>query len=186
MVSRYTPAAVALHWVAAALILFNLAFGLYLVGLPLSPQKLKYFSWHKWIGVTVLALSAARLAWRLAHRAPPLPETMPPWQRRAAQASHAILYLLFFAVPVTGWLFSSAAGFPVVYLGIPALTLPDLVDKNKELADLLKATHRWLNYAMAALIATHIAAAIKHHVLDRDDVLARMLPLVNPPSRSEP
>lgn len=184
--ARYSPAAVALHWLAAGLILFNLAFGLYLVDLPVSPQKLKYFSWHKWVGVTVLAVSAARLAWRLGHRAPALPASMPAWERGAAHASHGLLYLLFFAVPLTGWLFSSAAGYPVVYLGISALTLPDLVDKSKELADVLKATHRWLNYAMAALIAMHAAAAIKHHLLDRDDVLSRMLPFLKSPSRSEP
>lgn len=183
---RYTHAAVGLHWAAAVLILFNLAFGLYLVDLPLSPQKLKYFSWHKWVGITVLGLSAARLAWRLAHPAPALPASVPGWERAAAHASHALLYLLFFAVPITGWLFSSAAGFPVVYLGVPALTLPDLVDKNKELADLLKAAHRWLNYGLASLVALHIAAAIKHHVLDADEVLARMLPFLEPPSRNEP
>lgn len=179
MPQRYGPVAIALHWIAAALILFNLAYGLYLVGLPLSPQKLRYFSYHKWIGVTVLLLSAARLLWRLTHRAPELPATLSPWERRAAKASHALLYVLFFAAPLTGWLFSSASGFQTVYLGV--LPIPDLLAKNREVADVLKVAHRWINYTMAAVIALHAAAALKHHFIDRDDALARMLPRLRKP-----
>lgn len=179
MPQRYGPVAIALHWIAAALILFNLAYGLYLVGLPLSPQKLRYFSYHKWIGVTVLLLSAARLLWRLTHRAPEMPATLPPWERRAAKASHALLYVLFFAAPLTGWLFSSASGFQTVYLGV--LPIPDLLAKNREVADVLKVAHRWINYTMAAVVALHAAAALKHHFIDRDDVLARMLPRLRKP-----
>jgi cytochrome b561 len=171
---RFGAPAIALHWIAAALILFNLAFGLYLVGLPLSPQKLKYFSWHKWIGVTVFALSAARLLWRLTHPAPPLPPAMPAWEMRAAHFSHVALYVLFFASPLSGWLFSSAAGFQTVYLGM--FPIPDLLQKNKEVADVLKVVHHWINYTLAAVIVLHAAAALKHHFIDRDDVLLRMLP----------
>jgi cytochrome b561 len=171
---RYTPAAIALHWLAALLIAFNLAFGLYLVDLPLSPQKLRYFSYHKWVGVTVFALSAARLLWRLQHPAPALPATMQGWERRLANGSHFLLYVLFFAAPLSGWLFSSAAGFQTVYLGV--LPIPDLLAKNSELAEVLKVTHHWINYTMAAVIALHASAALKHHFVDRDDVLRRMLP----------
>ena len=174
----YTGTAIALHWIAAALIAGNLAFGLYMVDLPLSPAKLKYYSWHKWAGVTIFLVSAARLLWRLGHPSPALPSSMPAWQRAAANASHHLLYLLFFAAPLTGWLFSSAAGFQTVYFG--ALPIPDLLGKNKELADLLKLVHRFVNYTLAALVAVHAAAAIKHHVVDRDDVLARMLPFLKP------
>lgn len=172
----YTGAAIAIHWIAAALIAGNLAFGLYMVDLPLSPAKLKYYSWHKWAGVTIFLVSAARLLWRLTHPAPALPSSMPAWQRAAANASHHLLYALFFAAPLTGWLFSSAAGFQTVYFG--ALPIPDLLDKNKELADVLKLVHRFTNYTLAALVVVHAAAAIKHHVVDRDDVLARMLPFL--------
>ena len=105
---------------------------------------------------------------------------MAPWERRAAGATHALLYVLFFAAPLTGWLFSSAAGFPVVYLGV--LQLPDLVPKDRELADLLRAAHKWINYTMAAVIVLHAAAAVKHHLHDRDDVLARMLPFLRRPA----
>ena len=174
---RYTTPAVALHWILAGLIIANLAFGLYTVNLPLSPQKLKLFSYHKWVGVTVLLLSAARLAWRATHGAPALPDTMKPWERQLAHFSHALLYILFFAAPLTGWLFSSAAGFQTVYLGV--LPIPDLLPKNKELADVLKFMHHWINYTMAAVIVVHIAAALKHHFVDRDDVLVRMLPFLH-------
>ena len=172
----YTGTAIALHWIAGALIAGNLAFGLYMVDLPLSPAKLKYYSWHKWAGVTIFLVSAARLLWRLTHPSPALPSSMPGWQRAAANASHHLLYVLFFAAPLTGWLFSSAAGFQTVYFGV--LPIPDLLEKNKELSDVLKLVHRFTNYTLAALVAVHAAAAIKHHVVDRDDVLARMLPFL--------
>lgn len=176
--TEFTRTAIGLHWIAALLIVGNLTFGFYLVDLPLTPAKLRYFSWHKWAGVTIFLLSAARLLWRLAHRAPALPLSMPAWQRTGANASHHFLYLLFFAAPLTGWLFSSAAGFQTVYFGI--IPLPDLVSKNKELADFLRLAHHLINYTLAALVVLHVAAAIKHHVLDRDDVLARMLPFLKP------
>jgi cytochrome b561 len=174
--AHYTPIAIAIHWIAAALILGNLAFGFYMVDLPLTPAKLKYFSWHKWAGVTLFLLSALRLLWKLGHPPPALPSAMPVWQRRAASASHHLLYLLFFAVPLSGWLFSSAAGFPVLYFGV--LPLPDLLEKNKDLADILQTAHHWANYLLATLVVLHVAAALLHHVVDRDDVLVRMLPLL--------
>lgn len=174
--ARYTRTAVALHWLVATLIIANLAFGLYVASLEISPAKLRYVSWHKWVGVTILLAAAVRLGWRLRHPAPPLPQAMAAWERHAAHATHALLYVLFFAAPLTGWLFSSAAGFPVVYLGV--VQLPDLVSKNRELAEALRAAHKWINYTMAAMIVLHAAAAIKHHVHDRDDVLVRMLPFL--------
>lgn len=180
MSGRYTGTAIALHWIAALFILANLAFGLYVSGLAVSPAKLRYISWHKWIGVTVFILAATRLAWRLRHPAPALPPTMPDWEKRAAQASHLLLYVLFFSAPLTGWLYSSAAGFQTVYLGM--LPIPDLLSKNRELADVLKVVHRWINYSMAGLIVVHAAAAIKHHVHDRDDVLVRMIPFLKRPT----
>lgn len=176
--ARYTRTAIALHWLAGVLILGNLAFGLYMVDLPLSPAKLRYYSWHKWVGVTVFLLSAARLLWRLSHRPPPLPAALPAWQRRAASASHALLYALFFATPLAGWLFSSAAGFPTVYLGL--VQLPDLVGKSRELADVLQVCHRGFAWSLGILALVHAAAALKHHLIDGDDVLVRMLPFLKP------
>jgi len=174
----YGAMAIALHWVAAVLILGNLAVGLSMVELPLSPTKLQVYSWHKWAGVTIFVLSAARLLWRLAHPAPALPAAMPGWQRAAAGASHRLFYVLFFAVPLAGWLFSSAAGFQTVWFGV--LPLPDLLAKDTQLAELLKIVHRVAAYALAALVAVHVAAALKHHFAADDGVLSRMLPFLKP------
>jgi len=172
--ARYSGPAIALHWLVAILIIANLALGLYTVDLPLSPAKLRNFSYHKWIGVTVFMLAAARLLWRLGHEPPALPPAMPAWERRAANLTHILLYVLFFAAPLTGWLFSSAAGFQTVYLGI--VPIPDLLSKDKALADALKLAHKSINYSLAAVVVLHAAAALKHHFIDRDDVLRRMLP----------
>ncbi len=174
--TRYGTAAIALHWIVALLIIANLALGLYTVEMPLSPEKLRNFSWHKWVGVTVFFLAALRLIWRLRHPAPALPPTMKTWERKAAHGSHVLLYLLFFATPLSGWLFSSASGFQTVYLGV--LPIPDLLANNKELAEVLKVAHHWLAGALAALVAVHALAALKHHFVDRDDVLVRMLPFL--------
>lgn len=170
-VRRYTPTAVVLHWVLAAMILGSLAFGLYMTSLPFSPTRLKYYNWHKWAGVVILTLSALRLLWRLTHR-PPADAPMPAWQRRAAHAVHAALYALFFAVPLVGWAYSSAAGFPIVLFGV--LPLPDFVPVDRALAEALKPWHGWLAYTLAALVALHVAGALKHQFVDRDRLLARM------------
>ena len=175
---RYTGTTIALHWAVAALIASAFVVGLIAVGLPVSPQKLKLFSWHKWIGVSVALLALARIAWRLRHPGPALPAGMRRWEQQVATGTHVLLYALLLAVPATGWLMSSAAGFPVVYFGV--LPLPDLVAKDKALADTLKWLHYALNKALLALVALHVAAAVKHHVLDRDEVLTRMLPFLKP------
>jgi len=140
--------------------------------------KLRLYSWHKWVGVTIFLLIAARLIWRAAHSPPPPPATSPKWQQGAAAVNHWLLYMLLVCIPISGWLMSSAYGVPVVYLGV--IRLPDLVRKNKELADALKTLHETLAFTMLALVAVHAVAALKHHLLDRDDVLHRMLPLVRP------
>lgn len=181
---RYTGPAIALHWLVAALVLATIPLGLYMTELPLSPRKLQLYAYHKWIGVSVFLLAVLRLLWRLGHRPPPPPPGLPAWQRRAAQAAHGALYVLIFAVPLSGWVYSSAVGVPTVYLGL--WQLPDLVSRNRDLADALKPVHVFLAYAMAALVAIHIGAALKHHFLDRDGVLARMLPFVRPRSGARP
>ena len=179
---RYTRVAIGLHWVIAATIFGTFALGVYMHELPLSPTKLRLYSYHKWIGVTIFTLVLFRLLWRLGHRPPPPPLSMSEWQRRAAMATHAMLYALTLAIPVSGWLMSSASGFQVVYLGV--LPIPDLVGRDKALADQLKDAHEFLNMFMLALVVLHVAAALKHHLLDRDDVLARIFPLVKSRSKS--
>ena len=170
---RYGRAAIALHWLTVVLIVANLLLGLSMVRLPISPLKLQWYLVHKSIGITVFLLTGARLAWRAIHPHP-LPVAMAVWQRRAAAITHALLYVLLFAIPVSGWLYSSATGVQVVYLGL--VPLPDLVPRDKALANGLKFVHLTLNSAMFILICIHAAAALKHHFIDRDAVLARMLP----------
>lgn len=169
--TRYHPVSVALHWLLALMILGALGVGLYMTGLPISPLRLKLYNWHKWAGMTILLLSALRLLWRLRHR-PPADLPMPAWQRRAAHGAHAALYVLFFAVPLAGWAYSSAAGFPVVLYGV--LPLPDWVAPSRELAEALKPLHHALAYALAGVVALHVAGALKHHFVDRDTLLQRM------------
>ncbi|HEV7912529.1 MAG TPA: cytochrome b [Albitalea sp.] len=171
--TRYSGTAIALHWLLAVAIAGSFVVGLYMTGLPLSPQRLKLYSWHKWAGAVVLALSAWRLLERLRRR-PPEDLPMRPWQRRAAHATHQLLYLLFFAVPLAGWAYSSAAGFPLVIFGV--LPLPDFVPADKALAEAIRPLHEWLSWAMALLVAAHVAAALKHHYIDRDGILSRMWP----------
>lgn len=121
-VARYSGVAIALHWTGALLILCGFSLGLYMTGLDFSPAKFRYYAWHKWIGITVFLVAAARLAWRAARPPPPLPPAMPAWQVRASRGTHALMYALMFAIPLSGWLYSSATGVSVVYLGM--LPLP--------------------------------------------------------------
>lgn len=174
--NHYGMTAIALHWLIFALILCGFTLAMYMTGLPLSPQKLKYISWHKWIGVTIFMLALARLAWRLTHWAPELPASIPAWQRSAANAAHVLLYGLIITIPLTGWLMSSAYGVPTVYLGL--VQFPDLLARDNALAELLRFVHVMLNYTMLTLVIIHAAAAIKHHFIDRDDVLLHMLPFI--------
>lgn len=171
---KYTPVAIALHWLMAIALVGVFAFGFYMEDLPLSPEKLKFFSWHKWAGVTLFLLAVVRLGWRIAHRPPALPEHMGPGEQFVAHAGHGLLYLLMFAIPLSGWLMSSAKGFQTVYFGV--LPIPDLLTKNKELGALLQTVHWGLNLLLAAIVIGHVAAALKHHFINKDDVLTRMLP----------
>ena len=173
---RYHPVSVLLHWVLGLALIGLFAVGLYMTDLPFSPQRLKLYNWHKWAGVTLLALSAFRLIWRRTHRPPALPvaieSAMPGWQKLAHHATHHGLYLLFFAVPLLGWAYSSAAGFPIVLFGV--LPLPDFVPVSEELAELIKPLHKLSAFAMMALVLLHVAGALKHQLVDRDGLIARM------------
>lgn len=172
---RYTLPAILMHWLIGLLIIAAFALGVTMVDIPgITPTKLKYFSWHKWLGITVLGLACLRLLWRLGHKAPVYPASMANWQQSAAHGLHGLLYVLMFAIPVSGYLYSLAAGVPVVYLGI--IPMPALIEPNPELKTLLKSVHYWLNMTLLALFVLHVAAALKHQFIDRDGVLKRMLP----------
>lgn len=171
---RYGTTAIALHWLTALLIVWGFSVGISMVDLPISPQKFKYYAWHKWIGITVWLITCARLAWRWGHPAPPMPP-MPAWQTHAAHASHIALYALLLVIPLSGWIYSSSTGIQVVYLGL--VPLPDLVAKDRDLAHVLRQVHVTLNFTLLGVVCLHALAALKHHFHDRDTVLTRMLPV---------
>lgn len=173
---RYTRTAIALHWLVALLIFVTFPLGVYMHDLPLSPNKLQLYSWHKWIGITILMLAVLRLLWRACHVPPSLPDAMPRWQRRASQGVHFLLYILIFVIPLSGWIMSSAKGVQTVWLGV--VPLPDLVNKDKVLGDLLATVHQGLNITLFGLVAVHVAAALKHHFIQHDATLRRILPFV--------
>lgn len=171
-VLRYTTPAIVLHWLVALLIFVAFPLGVYMHELPLSPDKLKLYSYHKWIGITILMLVSLRVVWRLTHTPPPLPVDMVAWQRRASQVVHGLLYGLILAIPLSGWLMSSAKGFQTVWFGV--LPLPDLIGKDKALGESLAELHEALNFTLLALVGLHVGAALKHHFLEHRPFLQRM------------
>ncbi len=176
--SRYSRTAIALHWTLGFAIVAVFGVGLYMAKLPFSPLRLKLFNWHKWTGMSFLALSVLRLVWRLTHRPPALSArivaAMPAWQHWLHRATHASLYGLFFAVPFLGWVYSSAAGFPIVVFGV--LPVPNFVPADKALAALIKPWHEFSAFVLMGLALLHAAAALKHQWWDRDGLLSRMWP----------
>lgn len=176
--ARYSRTAIVLHWVLGLAILGLFGMGLYMTSLPFSPARLKLYNWHKWAGITLLALSVVRLLWRATHRPPALPaniaNAMPAWQQWAHHGTHHVMYALFFLVPLIGWAYSSAAGFPIVVFGV--LPLPDFVPVDKALAELIKPFHELSAFALVGLAGLHIAAVLKHQLVDKDGLIGRMLP----------
>ena len=172
----YTRTSVFLHWLVAMLIFSAFPLGVYMHGMPLTPDKLRYFSYHKWMGVTVFVLAVLRLIWRLIHKPPELAASLAPWERLAARCVHDLLYVLIFAIPLSGWLMSSATGLQTVWFGV--LPIPDLLDRDRELGDLLLFVHQTLNWALLAFVAGHAVAALNHHFFARDETLLRMIPFL--------
>ncbi|TVR81287.1 MAG: cytochrome b [Rhodospirillales bacterium] len=171
---RWGAVAQGLHWLLAILIIAMVGLGLYMVELPLGVRMLELYALHKSIGVTILLLMAVRLAWRLTNPTPTPAGPMKAYERRLATAVHTLFYVVLFALPITGWLMSSAANFSVSVFGL--FTLPDLVAPDKALEERFKAAHRWLGWVLIGLFVLHVAGALKHHVMDRDDTLRRMVP----------
>ena len=177
--SRWGTVSRFFHWGMFLLLAGMVPFGLYMTTLPLGVPKLRMYALHKSVGLTLLALAGARLLWRSAERRP-LSPPMPPWQARAATAAHVVLYALMFAVPLTGWLFNSAAGFPLQWFGW--LNLPALTQQNPALKSLARELHETGVWVLVGVVALHAAAAIKHHFIDHDRTLSQMLPGVKPPA----
>lgn len=170
---RYTGLAIVLHWLMALALIGNFCVGLYMADLAFSPVRLKLYNWHKWAGICILTLALLRLLWRLGHPPPPS-VPMPRWQALTAHFTHFALYVLFFAVPLMGWAYSSSAGFSVVLFGV--WQLPNFVAPDKALAGTLRDAHAAFAWALAALVGLHVAGALKHQLIDRDGLIFRMWP----------
>jgi cytochrome b561 len=168
---RYSATAISLHWIIAGLIICAFTLGWIMTDMEVSPLKLRMFNWHKWAGITILLLAMIRLLWRLTHQ-PPAMLPMPAWQRLAANVAHGALYVLLFLQPLSGWVYSNASGYQVVYLGV--LPLPNLVAKNKQVAEVLMERHEFLGWCLLVIVSLHALAALKHHFVDRDVTLKRM------------
>ncbi len=171
---RYGAVAIALHWVTALAIAGLLALGLIMTEVDDFRLQIALYQWHKSVGLTVLALVVIRIAWRLAHRPPELPAAMTAIQRGVAGATHLALYALLVAMPLSGWVMASASSLPTEYFDW--FDVPRLVAVDRGIEDLAGEVHEILAWAMVGLLALHVAAALKHHFIDRDDVLRRMLP----------
>lgn len=167
----------AFHWLIALAIVINIPLGLWADALPLSTTKVEAFYWHKSVGLTVLWLAVLRLLWRFTNPTPRLPAAMPGWERVLAHGSHLLLYVAMIAMPVSGWVVNSAANFPLDLYGF--IPVPDLVPGTMDeeaIEGIAAAIHYWLFIGICVLLTAHVAGALKHHFIERDDVLRRMLP----------
>lgn len=165
---------IGLHWLSFILILSLAMLGLIMTDLANGPLKIQVYALHKSFGLTVLALSFIRLLWRLFSTTPEITANTPKWQEWIAKLTHGLLYLLLFAMPISGWLYNSAAGFPLKYFGL--FKLPKLSGYDPQLKQLAGDAHETFFYILALLMLMHAGAALKHHYLDKDNTLTRMLP----------
>ncbi len=171
-VSRYGSVAIIFHWLMAVLLILLVAVGLYMTRIPVSLEKLKLYGWHKEWGLLALMLVMLRIVWRIGNTTPLL-TNLPVWERLAAHALHWSFYVLMFTLPITGWMLTSAAGLPPSFFGL--WVLPELVSPNPHLQNLLTEIHKWLSYALILAFCGHVGAALKHHFINKDDILKRIL-----------
>lgn len=172
--TRYTGLAIALHWLLAIGLIYQLWLGVWMGDIPKTPPGLRaeWFNWHKSIGIVLGLLIVLRGLWRLTHRPPELPDTMPNWQTWAAKTSHAVLYICMVAMPLSGFLGSSFTAYPIKFFGTP---IPRLWEASADLKELLSGIHTACSYLFMLVIAVHIFAALLH-MLRRDGIAKRMLP----------
>jgi cytochrome b561 len=172
---RYGAVASMLHWLMAIVLVALIVLGLYMVSLPdvgFDTKKIALILYHKELGILALVLAALRLAWRVVNALPKLVEYLPEWQKVIARFVHLCFYALMFALPVTGWIMSSAAGIPVSFFGL--FELPDLVSYSDRLFRTFIEIHKWLGYALIVLLLVHAGAALRHHLVLKDETLKKM------------
>lgn len=162
------------HWLTVVMVLAAVMIALVMVELPLGVRKLELYALHKSIGVLILALTAVRLTWRVSGPRPTVLGPSRPYERILAHLVHAAFYIVLIALPLSGWLMSSAANFSVSVFGL--FTLPDLVAPDKELEETLEDLHGWLAWSLGGLFVLHVAGAVKHHFVLGNDTLRRMVP----------
>lgn len=170
--NRFGIMAILLHWSMAILLVGLLALGLYMTRLPISLQKLKLYGWHKEFGVLALILVTVRLTWRLRNTTPSLGNLL-RWEVIAARAVHGTFYIFMLALPMSGWLITSAAGLPVSFFGW--FLLPNLVSPNVAQRILFSEVHEWLAYAFILVFCIHVSAALKHYFITKDNMMQRMI-----------
>lgn len=170
--TRYGAMAIYMHWIMAILLIALIAIGLYMTRIPLSAQKVKLYGWHKEWGILALMLVMLRIVWRIGNIVPSL-SSLPPWERIAARAVHWAFYIFMLALPISGWLITSAFGLPVSFFGW--FVLPNLIAPNHNNVLLFEKIHTWLSYGLIATFCAHVGAALKHHYMNKDDILRRML-----------
>jgi cytochrome b561 len=181
--TRYNAVAIGLHWLIALGILALIIIGLTMTHAQLSPMaKFQRYQLHKSIGITVLFAVVLRVLWRLTHRPPQLPDAMPRLERRAAEGAHAALYAFLFFLPLTGWALVSASPFniPTVLYGVihwPHLPILSTLGDKAPVEHMLKLIHGWVAWLLIALIGVHAGAALRHHLILRDGIMQRMLPV---------
>ncbi len=163
-----------LHWIIAILVIAMICVGLYMEEMENGPKLFKIYALHKSVGITVLALVVLRLIWVLSSKHPQSLPNHRAWEKFLAKAIHGLLYVALLAMPLSGWIMSSAKGFSVSVFGL--FTLPDLVHPDKGLAQFAVGVHEYAAWILIAMIALHVAGALKHHIIDRDDTLKRMIP----------
>jgi cytochrome b561 len=183
---RWGWVSLGIHWLTLLMVLGLVVVGFVMQELPNSMAKFEIYSLHKSFGITVLALTVIRLLWRLFAGAPTPVPGMPRWQRLAAGLSHGALYLLLTMMPLSGWLYHSASGaMPRQLEWFKLFPLPSLSERDRDVAEFASSMHEWLFITLAVIVTVHALAALKHHYLDRDRTLVRMLPLINVPPTGE-
>ncbi|MBA1147985.1 cytochrome b [Ectothiorhodospiraceae bacterium WFHF3C12] len=163
-----------LHWLIAVLIVVMAALGWYMTTLKISPTMFELYALHKSIGITILTLVVLRVAWRASNPTPALPGHMRTTERRLAHITHGLLYLILFAMPISGYVINSAAAFPLKVFGL--FTIPNVIPENEAVKEAAQAFHETLIWVLIGILVLHVAGALKHHFVDRDNVLRRMIP----------
>jgi cytochrome b561 len=169
---RYSRTAIALHWLVAVAVIVQFSWGWWMQGIPKQPvgPRVDAFNLHKSIGMTIFLVMCVRAWWRWRHPAPPMP-AMPAWQANLAHATHMTLYAALFLMPIAGYLGSAFSGYPVKYFGV---TLPAWAGKSDAVKDFMSAVHLTASFVLAAAVVLHVLGAVKHWLLDRDGLVARM------------